>query len=419
MKTVARPRGVLNDAPADGTGMMPLVERYIFRRTTQVMLLTLGALTAALWVTQVLRQLDVATSKGQAISVFLLMTLFGLPALVQIVAPIALLVAIIITLNNLTNDSELPVISAAGASPKAVNRPIILLTAIVMLLVAFSHHVLVPASLTKFRLLLTKVRADVIATLVQEGGFPAVDDGLTMHFRDKAPDGSFNDVFVDDQRNPEEWVTFTAGSGILLQHSGGSFLVLREGDLIRTDNVSRESNIVTFDTYALDLSQLGTPDATPIYQAEERSTVFLLNPDANDSYTQRYPLRARAELHERTTAPLFTLAFGLIALAFLGRPRTNRQDRTAATATVIVLCLALRTGGFAAYSLTRNLDGALPFMYVVPLAGIAFGLYGVMYGTRVWVPAPAMAAFDWLADRLRRAAGHSLSLASLTGNESK
>lgn len=398
---------------------MPLVERYIFRRTTQILLITLGALIAALWVTQVLRELDVATSKGQAITVFLMMTMFGLPALVQVVAPIALLVAIIVTLNSLTNDSELPVISAAGASPKAVNRPIILLTLLVMAFVAFSYHVLVPASLSKFRQLLTQVRADVIATLVQEGGFRAVDDGLTMHFRDKAPDGSFNDVFVDDQRNPDEAVTFTASSGVLLQHAGGSFLVLRDGDLIRTENTTRENNVVSFETYALDLSQLGTPDATPVYQAEERPTIFLMNPDADDAYTIRYPLRALTELHERLTAPLYTLAFGLIALAFLGRPRTNRQDRSAAIATVIVLCLALRTGGFAAFSLSRNLAGAVSGLYAVPLLGIALGLYGVIYGTRVWVPAPLVAAADWIGGRIRRGGERSVSLAGVGGGERK
>ena len=125
---------------------MPLIERYIFRRATQAFLLTLGALTAALWVTQVLRELDVVTAKGQAISVFLLMTLFALPALVQVIAPIAYLVATIVTLNNLGSDGELPVMSAAGASPKAVNRPIILLGMVVMIAVAFSHHVLAPGA---------------------------------------------------------------------------------------------------------------------------------------------------------------------------------------------------------------------------------------------------------------------------------
>src|SRR4051812_44848853 len=112
---------------------MPVIERYIFRRTLHVFLLTLGALVATLWVTQVLKQIDVVTAKGQAISVFLLMTLFALPALVQIVAPVAYLVAAIVTLNSLGTDGELPVIPAAGGMPKAINRPIILLGVLVMI----------------------------------------------------------------------------------------------------------------------------------------------------------------------------------------------------------------------------------------------------------------------------------------------
>ena len=46
-----------------------------------------------------------------------------------------------------------------------------------------------PASLSTLRALVTRVRADVIATLVQDGGFRTVEDGLTMHIREKAPDG--------------------------------------------------------------------------------------------------------------------------------------------------------------------------------------------------------------------------------------
>jgi lipopolysaccharide export system permease protein len=396
---------------------MPLIERYIFRRAAQAFLLTLGALTAALWVTQVLRELDVVTANGQAISVFLLMTLFALPALVQVIAPIAYLVATIVTLNNLGSDGELPVVSAAGASPKAVNRPILVLGIIVMVVVAFSHHVLAPEALARFRVLITQVRADVIATLVQEGGFRAVDDGLTMHFRDKATDGSFRDVFINDERDPEETVTFAAASGVLLEHASGSFLVLQNGDLIRSQHATGESNVVSFETYALDLSQIGTPNAAPVYQAKERSTLFLLDTGAADPVTVNFPQRVRSEIHERTAAPLFTLAFGLIALAFLGRPHSNRQDRGTAIAVVVALCLALRTAGFAATAVGRNLEVGLPFMYAAPLAGIVLGAYGTMQGWRLRAPRVVAMAWDRLVGRLRRAARRSLTLASVVESD--
>jgi lipopolysaccharide export system permease protein len=265
--------------------------------------------------------------------------------------------------------------------------------------------------------LLTRVRADVIATLVQGGGFRAVDDGLTMHFRAKEPDGSFRDIFVNDERDPKESVTFTAARGVLLQHAGGSFIVLQDGDLIRSDHVGGDSNVVSFETYALDLSQLGTPNAAPVYQAMERSTLFLLEPESDDSYSQAYPQRVQAEIHERTTAPLFTLAFGLIALAFLGRPHSNRQDRSAAISAVVALCLALRAAGFATTAIGRNLSAAVPFMYAVPLAGIVFGMYATMRTSRLRTPSVVAAAWDGLVRLSRRATGRSLTLAAMVESD--
>jgi lipopolysaccharide export system permease protein len=381
--------------------MLPLIERYILRRTTYVFLLTFGALVGALWVTQVLGRLDVVTTKGQATWVFLLMTVLALPGLAQQIAPIALLAAAIIALNSLTSDSELPVISAAGASQKAVKRPILVLGTIVMLAVALSHHVLAPASFSVFRELVTRVRADVIATFVQEGGFRTVDDGLTMHIREKAPDGSFRGIFVNDNRDPNLSLQFSAGHGMLLPNAGGTFLVLRGGDLIREDRATGESNVVRFETYALDLSQLGSANAA-VYESQERSTMTLLNLPPDDPYLKAHPQRVTAELHDRITAPLYTLVFALVALAFLAQPRTNRQDRSLAIAAVVLLCLALRVGGFAAWAVARNVNGAVPFMYAIPLAGLVIGAYAATRDARLRIPLIVEIAFDEALRVVRR-----------------
>jgi len=396
---------------------MPLIERYVLRRAAQVFLLTLCALTAALWVTLLLRELDVVTAKGQAIWVYLLMTILALPPLVQIVAPIALLVGIIITLNSLTNDSELPIISAAGASHKAVNRPIVVLGCLVMAAVALSYHVMAPASLSAFRTILAQVRADVIATLVQEGGFRALESGLTMSFRQRTPDGGFRDVFINDERDPQESRTFFASRGLLLEHAGGSFLVLQEGDLVRENVGNAEAGIVNFETYALDLRQFGPADAAPVYKAMERSTLFLWNPPQDDVYAQIYPLKVTAEVHDRITAPLYTVAFALVALGFLGRPRTNRQDRSMAILAVVSICLIFRTGGFAAFTIGRQFGAAIPFLYAIPLAGLAFGVYANLRDTRAWITPRLDVIADMIARIGKRISGRELTPAGLSDGQ--
>jgi len=384
---------------------MPLIERYIFRRAAYAVLLTLGALVATLWLTQVMRELDVVTAKGQAIWVFLLITLLSLPVLIQAVAPVALLAGTLVTLNSLTADSELPVISGAGAPRKAVNRPILTLAVLIAVLVALSYHFLAPASLAGLRGILNRVRADVIATLVRDGGFRSVDDGLTMHVREKAPDGSFRDIFVNDDRNPAESVQYSAAQGVVVERSGSSYLVLQEGHLIRDERAGPKASVVAFETYALDLSQIGAGAGADLYKARERSTLYLLNPSPDDVFAVKHPDRVAAEIHDRITAPLYALAFALIALALLGQPRTTRQDRNTALALAVFLCVALRIAGFAAVAAAGNHRTLIPAMYLVPLLGIGFGLYGAFTERRLRMPGVLAAAWDVAqggADRLRR-----------------
>jgi lipopolysaccharide export system permease protein len=390
---------------------MPLIERYILGRATRAFLLTLGGLVGTLWVTQVLRDLDVVTTKGQAIWIFLVMTILALPALVQIVAPIAFLIGTVVTLNSLNGDSELPVIASAGGSRKTVYRPVLTLAVAVTLVVALSHHVLSPTSLTALRALLTRVRADVIATLVKDGGFRSVDDGLTMHIREKMPDGSFQDIFVSDDRNPDLSHQYSASRGILLEHAGGSFLVLQQGDLIRDDRLNDERNVVAFDTYALDLSELGAPNAAALFKAKERSTLYLLDPKPDDEYAQRYPERIDAELHGRITAPLYTLAFALICLAFLGRPQTSRQERRYAITAAVLLCIGLRVCGFAASSVANGSNAAIAGLYLIPAAGIGFGAYASLRTARPSLPPAAEKALDALGRGLRRLVPRSAATA--------
>ena len=65
------------------------IERYLLRTATTACLSGLVVLTGVVWVTQALRQIDLITSKGQTILLFLLITALALPSLVAFIAPVA------------------------------------------------------------------------------------------------------------------------------------------------------------------------------------------------------------------------------------------------------------------------------------------------------------------------------------------
>ena len=95
--------------------VMTLFSRYMLRQVTNAFLVILLTLTSIVWLATALKQLDLITSQGQGLSLFFEMTMLSLPSLVALIAPNAVLMAALYTLDRMNGDSELIVMTAAGA----------------------------------------------------------------------------------------------------------------------------------------------------------------------------------------------------------------------------------------------------------------------------------------------------------------
>ena len=95
---------------------MTLFSRYIFRQAFSALAMILLSLTAVVWIALALKQMSLVTSGGAGGLVFMEFTALILPDLIAIIAPIALMIAALYTLNKLNQDSELIVMTAAGAT---------------------------------------------------------------------------------------------------------------------------------------------------------------------------------------------------------------------------------------------------------------------------------------------------------------
>ncbi len=102
---------------------MGILDRYILRTAAVAFTATLLSLTAVIWITQALREFDLLTAKRQTVVMFLLVTGLSIPALITIIAPFGLFIAVVYALNKLNGDSELIVMSAAGLAPSRLMRP--------------------------------------------------------------------------------------------------------------------------------------------------------------------------------------------------------------------------------------------------------------------------------------------------------
>src|SRR5450755_3557167 len=189
---------------------MGSISRYIFRTTFGAFLVILVSLTAVIWVTQALRDIDLMTNQGQSILVFVGITGLIIPLLVLVIAPIALLIAVAHVLNKMSTDSEIIVMNAAGMSPWILFRAFLSVAIVVSLIVMAISAYFAPKGLRMLRDWLTEVRANVVSTIVQPGHFTAIERDVTIYIRERRSDGQLLGILLDDRRNPAERITVLA-----------------------------------------------------------------------------------------------------------------------------------------------------------------------------------------------------------------
>ena len=164
---------------------MASIDRYIFRTIFGAFLLVLINLTAVIWITQILRQVDLITNQGQTILVFLRITSLLVPVLMLVIAPIALVLAICYALMKLNGDSELVVMNAAGISPRRMFMPVLGSCLVVVVFVGFISAYGSPWLQREMDMEFAKVRTDVVSNIVRPGAFTQVERGLIFHIRER------------------------------------------------------------------------------------------------------------------------------------------------------------------------------------------------------------------------------------------
>jgi lipopolysaccharide export system permease protein len=383
---------------------MGRIDRYIFRTSFGAFALILLSLTAVIWVTQALRDIDLITGQGQTVLVFIGLTGLIIPLLMLVIAPVALLIAIAYTLNKLNTDSEIVVLTGAGMAPWRLFRPFLTVAVVVALLVATLASYVAPWGLRELRDWGASVRADVVANIVQPGRFITIEPGLTFHLRERRTNGQLVGIFMDDRRDPQMHSTILAEYGEIMENNNNKFMLLYNGSMQRLESGKLDPTIVLFDRHAFDLSRFntGVPLQATVYGARERSLGTLLNPDPDDRLVKSQPGQLHAELHDRLTAPLYPLAFVTVAFAILGAPRTSRQSRAFSLGLTVAGIAALRFLGFAGVVFGVHTPAAVALIYASLGVASGWAIFAISRNAALEPPALLSAAANAIGERFMR-----------------
>jgi lipopolysaccharide export system permease protein len=352
---------------------MTLFGRYLLRQVTNAFLVILLTLTLVVWLATAMKELNLITSQGQGIVLFFQMTMLSLPSLMALIAPNAMLMAALYTLDRMNGDSELIVMTASGATVWRIGAPLLALASVVAIAILLAHLFMTPASMRALRSFITQVRADLISQVLQPGRFSSPEKGLTFHIRDRSPNGDLLGLLVHDERDEKQVMSYLAERGRIITNDQGSYLVMLDGYVHRYNagEPDKPVQIVVFDQNMLDLSEFSPKDKSG-RDLRPRESYFsdLLNPDMTNPVTMRNYGQIRSELHDRLATPLYPLVFAIVAIALLAHARTTREGRWAQILLAFGIAVALRVAGITAGNLVALNPWAVVLVYGIPLGAI-------------------------------------------------
>jgi lipopolysaccharide export system permease protein len=359
-------------------GSMGGLDRYILRQCFGVMVFVTAALSAAIWLAQSLRLIDLIVNRGLSIEVFLYLALLILPRFLDIVLPIGVFIAVLFTFNRLAAESELVVMRSAGLSHLALAKPVLVLAGIAFLILMSLSAYFLPASNRAFKDLQFEIRNRFVSSLLQEGTFTTISDKLTIYIRGRDERGELVGLLINDNREPHRPVTILAERGVFADTPAGSRIIMVNGNRQQFDPDTRKLSLLTFDRYTLDLDSLHDAPVIRFREAQERflDELFFPAPEIDPALRLVFSVEA----HQRILIPLSTLSFCLIPLVCLLPGEFNRRGQLRRVLLAIAVAFVFQLLDIGVNNLASRSAAAIPLMYATDLVPFILGLAILMRG---------------------------------------
>lgn len=351
---------------------------YVLRQIVGPFLLFLTLMTIVVWLTQSLRLLDLVINRSQSAGMFAYLTMLMLPTLLTIIIPIAFFAGALYALHRLNNDSELVVMWAAGFSRWQLAAPVLMAAAVAMALTYLCSLYLMPLSERTMKAAVFDIRADIGAAILHEGSFTTPAQGLTVFIRELESNGEIRGILVHDNRDAKRPTTYIAETGMFVETIEGPRLIMRAGHVEQAENRGAKLSVLKFDRYIFNLDQFGSPQRDSALEIHERYLPELLYPEFKNARQARRAGTYLAEAHNRLSAPLYCLAFALMALAAAANGATARGGYALRLLAVSVAAAGLRVAGYGVQALAARTPALNAVMYLLPLLASALATADLM-----------------------------------------
>lgn len=357
---------------------MSRFDRYLLSQLLALFGFFSLVLVAVYWVNRAVLLFDQLIGEGHSTRVFLEISALTLPNVIRLVLPVSAFAAAVFVTNRLSQDSELVVMQSTGFSPFRLARPVVVFGLIVAVLIGILMNFLVPVSRVMLAEREAALNDNLAARFLHDGRFLHPSDGVTFYIREITASSQLLGVFIMDERNPDERVTYVAQSALLARSDSGPKLLMMDGSVQRLATDGRLS-VTRFSDFTYDVSTLQTAESADRREVETVSTPELLFADEEMMRSQRWkPGVVAQELHGRFAQPLLGIAGAMVGFSALLIGAFSRFGLWKQILGAILLLILIQLVATQANALVSKSASAWPALYAAPAVGvmIAFGLLG-------------------------------------------
>ena len=203
--------------------MIRLIDRYLLKEFIPPFFFSIIALTFILLMNELFRLIDLFVRKGLPFDIVGQILIYTLPVIISYTAPMAILVAIVMSFGRAAQDNEILAMKTSGLSFLSIMRTPFAITLIFMIFLVFFNNYVLPESNHRVRNLMLDVTRKRPAVRLPEGIFTEDFRGYTIYVGKK-----------DERRSMVYDVTiYDVGAGMLITAPRGELKSFEQDDILR------------------------------------------------------------------------------------------------------------------------------------------------------------------------------------------
>lgn len=367
---------------------MKIIDKYMARELAFSFAGVLLVLTVILSLGRIVQSVELIFGKGVRLWDAFSLIFLLLPSSFQFTIPIALLVAVLITIGRISGDNEFTVWKSAGVSLFRFSMAVVVFSVLVMLMSFTVTFFVVPYCNSQTKEVIAEIIRKQASLCVEEGRFVDSLPGILIYANKvNSQSNEIENIFIADERVAGRQIIVAAKRAVMDDAEGKITLHLLNGSMHMTGKNSSFYRVADFAVYSLGLN---------LRQAAQRGektswemTFTELVEALKTTPEGRLKREMQVEKNKRITMPLVCLSFCFLALPLGIRAQRSVRSRGFTVGFSLALSYFLMSTG------AETLAGAGRISPIVAawLPLLLFSLIGVslyfLAGREILAPSPS------------------------------